>query len=177
MKTKTIVIIILLLWVNGLYSQEKSEKSLTPAFGYAIGGTVLFTGLGITLNTVNRSWTYKNTYGSIWMTTGMCACPSLGHVYARNWSRACLFTLLRGITYAGTLLLAESIDEKAQTLNEYVVEYLVLIGGGSLYVTLTVTDWLLISSSIHKYNEKLMIKPEIDFQKKSYGIGLIYTFQ
>jgi len=106
--------------------------------------------------------------------TGVMIGPSIGHWYAGQWGRG-LVTI--GLRLGGVALgavgysAAWSSSESAEAMI-FPILAVVIIGGTGIY------DFVTISSSVRKYNEKqtMEIKPELDLERKQYGLKIVYHF-
>lgn len=170
MKNTAVIILVLLLLTQGLYSQERNEKSTGAALGLAIGVTALSTGIGFV--TVDQPG-----FSAPLLISGSCIAPSLGHIYAGNWGRAGLFIGLRGATLVGAILLVNAATSNASGIGENIDAGIgTAMFGCAVGIALISWDWALTPSSVQEYNNRLNIKPEIDLKNKAYGVGFTYHF-
>jgi hypothetical protein len=165
MKNVIAIAVILVFLTGGVNSLEAQNKSTTLALGLSVGVPVL-----------GCFAAYKVESPELFL-IALAVGPSTGHFYAGQWGTGLLFTGLRTATIAGSIFLA--IGVLLQTYDSYDG---LLAGGGVLAIgfgvccVISMVDWMRVPSSIHKYNERLQIKPEIDFKDRRYGVGFVYNF-
>ena len=165
MKNVIAIAVILVLLTGGINSLEAQNKSTTLALGLSVGVPV-----------IGCFAAYKVGSPELFL-IALAAGPSTGHFYAGQWGTGLLFTGLRTATIAGSIFLA--IGVALQTYDSYDG---LLAGGGVLAIgfgvccVISMVDWMRVPSSVYKYNERLQIKPEIDFKDSRYGVGFVYNF-
>ncbi len=175
MKKITVIIIVLIFFSGGLNAQEAQEekpevrgkKSIVLAYGLSVGVPVLMVGGGYII-TSSQAGRPNEDIGFFLIGLGAGVAPSIGHFYAGQSGRGCLFLSLEILS--ATLFYAalrQGNPDAAIALG---------VSTGVLYGTTTIVSWTLIPSSISRYNKKLQMKPEIDVKEGRYGLGITFRF-
>ncbi len=154
MKNVVIITIILFLLAGTINRLHAQERSTAFALGLSIGVPV-----------VGCFATYSSSPELFLFFFGIT--PSLGHFYAGQWGRGIGFTALRATFMVATLGAIVGAHDLATALEFFLV-------GVTGCCTITVADWIMVPSSVRKYNERFEIQPEIDLQNGSYGLGISY---
>jgi hypothetical protein len=95
--------------------------------------------------------------------------PSLGHFYAGQWKYGLAFIAARSLVMGGSILLASGSDNTDEKFGTYFLT-------ACTCCAISLADWIMIPFSVREYNERFQIKPEIDLQDGTYGIGISYNF-
>ena len=164
MKNVIAIAVILVLLTGGTNFLEAQNKSTTLALGLSVGVPVL-----------GCFAAYKVGSRELFL-MALAVGPSTGHFYAGQWGTGLLFTGLRTATIAGSIFLAIGVALQAYNSDDLYAGLGVLAIGFGACCVISMVDWMRVPSSVHKYNERLQIKPEIDFKDRRYGIGFVYNF-
>ncbi len=159
MKNTIAIAVILVLLTGGTNSLEAQNKLTTLALGLSVGVPV-----------IGCFAAYKTGSPELFL-IALAVGPSTGHFYAGQWGTGLLFTGLRTATIAGSIFLAIGVAAY-DSYDSYAGLGVLAIGFGACCV-ISMVDWMRVPSSVHKYNERLRIKPEIDFKDRRYGVGFV----
>lgn len=169
MKNVVVIAFILVLLSAGTNFLEAQQKSTALALGLSIGVPVV----GCLTTAALEAWMPF----MIILAIG----PSAGHFYAEQWSTGFVFTGLRTATLGVSTILAISellgtYGETGDPLFGFLRGADVFAVGFTVCCVIAVVDWAFVPSSVRKWNERLQFKPEIDLNKKRYGVGFVYRF-
>jgi len=165
MKNVIAIAVILVLLTGGINSLEAQNKSTTLALGLSVGVPVA------------GCLTAYALESPIPFLLIFAVGPSTGHFYAENWTTGFAFTGLRTATM--TVFIIWAMAEVLQTYDLYegfAHGGAVLGIGFAVCCAISVVDWAFVPTSVRKWNEKLQLRPEIDFKNRRYGVGFVYNF-
>lgn len=163
MKNLIAIAIVVALLSGGANFLVAQKKSTAVALGLSIG------------TTIPACWFSAEIGSPELFVISLVLLPSAGHYYARQVTPACIFTGARTAVVVGGLLLMEEAFQEDPSAAGLVVTP-VALGVFAACAIISVIDWALVPTSVQRYNESLQLKPEIDLNEKSYGIGFVYRF-
>lgn len=155
MRNVMAIAVIVVLILGGTNFLEAQRKSTAVALGLSIGVPAMAAGLGAV------------TKSELLLAVGLGVGPSLGHFYAEQPILGAIFASLCTASACAFFLPKWSSDAFAQTGRAYI---------GIGYCVFTLVDLVLVPFSVHRYNRKLQIQPEIDAIEKRYGVSFVYHF-
>lgn len=181
---RILIVTILVILASSVLAAEKrspSQKSAATAALYSIGGTLVPTGIGLVLAANSDAEDPIHKSGIAFMAMGTIVGPTLGHAYARNWTRCVTGTAVR--TLAWGITAAVIIDAERKTGFMEGVNQAVAAGilGGAVILASAVIDLATVGRSTKAYNRKhglavVSIAPAYSLVDNTTGLQISISF-
>jgi hypothetical protein len=157
MKNIISIIIVMVLLAGTTDFLHAQKKSLSAALGLSVLVPVAGCYAGVRLESAEL---FLLSFG---------IAPSLGHFYAGQWGRGIAFIGIRSLVMVGTVSMTIQSHDLDDALGALVL-------GLCGCCTVTLIDWIMVPSSVQKYNERFQIEPQINLQNDQYSLGISYNF-